>query len=239
MENIIKEFPDKSTRLKYSFIIALMLEIMFLALFAEISLIAEHFMKPAAKVKPLLISVVSLPHKKRVIVPHKKKAVPVKKIKKVIYKKPVIKRVIRKALVEKSVNPVKAYHVSVPVPMPAAPVVPVVRHPVVVRRVHRKISVSVLDKYFGEIKSKIVNNLVYPMYARKEGIEGYVNVLFKILKNGDLVFEKIEKSSQHGTLNRSAIKTIKISAPFMPFPNGINRNSLTFLIKIYFKLKRR
>ncbi len=233
MENITKEFPDKNARLKYSFIIALILEIMFLLLFAEISLIAKHFMKPAAKVKPLLISVVSLPHKKI--------QVPIKKIKKVIYKKPVIKRVIKKVLIKKSIKPapLKVHHVSVPMPAQVAPVAPIVKHAVVVHHAHKKIPASILDKYFGEIKAKVVGNLVYPYYARKEGMEGYVNVLFKILRNGDLVFEKIEKGSQYGTLNASAIKTIKISAPFMPFPKGISRNSLTFLIKIHFKLKRR
>lgn len=233
MENIIKEFPDKNARLKYSFIIALILEIMFLLLFAEISLIAKHFMKPVVKVKPLLISVVSLPHKKRML--------PVKKIKKAIYKKPVIKRVIKKVTVKRSIKPapLKVHHISVPMPAQAAPVAPIVKHAVVVRPVHKKIPASILDSYFGEIKAKIVRNLVYPYYARKEGMEGYVNVLFKILRNGDLVFEKIEKGSQYGTLNASAIKTIKISSPFMPFPKGISRNSLTFLIKIHFKLKRR
>ena len=241
MENIVKEFPDKNTRLKYSFIIALILEIMFLLLFAEISLIAKHFIKPAKRVKPLLISVVSLPHKKKVIVPPKKRVIPVKKIKKVIYKKPVIKRVIKKVLIKKSIKsaPLKVHHVSVPMPAPSAPVAQVVKHAVVVHHAHKKIPASILDKYFGEIKAKVVRNLVYPYYARKEGMEGYVNVLFKILRNGDLVFEKIEKGSQYGTLNTSAIKTIKISAPFMPFPKGISRNSLTFLIKIHFKLKRR
>ncbi|MCL4321855.1 MAG: energy transducer TonB [Deltaproteobacteria bacterium] len=241
MENIIKEFPNKNARLKYSFIIALILEIMFLLLFAEISIIAGHFIKPAKKVKPLLISVVSLPHKKKVLVPPKKRVVPVKKIKKVVYKKPIIKKVIKKVLVKKSIKPApfKVRHVSIPMPAPAVPVVPVVQHAVAYHHAHKKIPASILDKYFGEIKAKVVRNLVYPYYARKEGMEGYVNVLFKILRNGDLVFEKIEKGSRYGTLNASAIKTIKISAPFMPFPKGISRNSLTFLIKIHFKLKRR
>ncbi|MHB8231926.1 MAG: energy transducer TonB [bacterium] len=237
MENIIEEFPDKNTRLKYSFVIALILEIMFLLLFAEISIIAKHFMKPVKKVKPLLISVVSLPHKKKITVPHKKRPLPVKKIKKVIYKKPVIKRVTVKRSIKPA--PFKVRHVSVPEPAPVALAAPIVQHAAPVQQTHKKIPASVLDKYFGEIKAKVVRNLVYPYYARKEGMEGYVNILFKILKNGDLVFERIEKGSQYGTLNASAIKTIKISSPFMPFPKGINRNSLTFLIKIHFKLKRR
>ena len=241
MENIIKEFPDKNARLKYSFIIALILEIIFLLLFAEISIIAEHFIKPVVKAKPMLISVVNFQHKKKIIVPPKKRVVPVKKIKNVIYRKPVIKRVIKKVLIKKSIKPapLKVHHVSVPIPAPVAPATPIVKHAVVVQHAHKKIPASILDKYFGEIKAKVVRNLVYPYYARKEGMEGYVNVLFKILRNGDLVFEKIEKGSQYGTLNASAIKTIKISAPFMPFPKGISRNSLTFLIKIHFKLNRR
>ena len=235
MENIVKEFPDKNLRLKYSFIFAVILEIMFLVILAEVVAIAKQYSKHVKKTHPLLISVVTMPHpkKKKIVVPPKKRVVHIKKVKKVVIRKPVIKPVP----VVKPVMPVIAVRqvqsASVPVIPYSAPVVKPLRS------VRTKIPVSLLDKYFGEIKAKIVGNLIYPMYARKEGMEGYVNVLFKILRNGDLVFEKIEKNSQYGTLNRSAIKTIKISAPFMPFPKGISRRSLTFLIKVHFKLKRR
>ena len=233
MENVIKEFPDKHTRLKYSFFIAIILEVIFLLLIAEVSIMINNYMKPVKRVKPMLISVISVPKKKKAVMHHKKKAVPVKKIKKVVYKKPIIKKIAR---VVKAVKPIKVN--QIPVTSPMASVNPVIQQPAVYH-VQTKIPASVLDKYFAEIKSKIVNNLVYPRYARKEGMEGYVNVLFKISKNGNLIFEKIEKGSQYGTLNTSAVKTIKISSPFIPFPNGIKRNSLTFLIKIHFKLKRR
>ncbi len=230
MENIIKNPPDKNTRLKYSFVIALILEIMFLLLIAEISVIAKHFVKPIKKAKPMLISVVSIPHKKKVVIPPKKKVVPVKKL----------KRIVKKISVKKSVKPApfKVNHVSIPMPTPAVPIAPIVRYVPIVSHVLKKIPINVLDKYFGEIKSKIVSNLVYPTLAKKEGMEGYVTMLFKILKNGDLVFEKINKTSRYNILNKSAIETIKISAPFMPFPKGIPRDSLTFLIKIHFKLDR-
>ena len=233
MENVIKEFPDKNIRLKYSFFIAIILEVIFLLLIAEVSIMVKNYMKHAKHVKPMLISVVSIPKKKKAVVHHKKKVVPVKKIKKVVYKRPVIKKIQR---VVSAVKPIKVS--QIPVASPMAVVHPVIQQPQVYH-VQTKIPASVLDKYFAKIKSKIVDNLVYPRYARKEGMKGYVNVLFKILKNGDLVFERIEKSSQYGTLNRSAIKTIKISAPFPAFPNGIKRNSLTFIIKIHFKLKNR
>lgn len=233
MEYSIKEFPDKNTRLKYSFAAAIILEIMFLLFFSEISIIVRHFIKPVKKAKPLLISIVSVPHKKMVAVPPKKKAVPVKKIRKIIYKNPVIRRVVKPA-------PLEAKHVSIPVPPPEAPVTAIIASRVEpVESSNNRIPASVLDKYFGEIKSKIEENLVYPQSARREDMEGYVKVLFKILKNGDLVFEKIKKSSQYGVLDSSALKTLKISAPFMPFPKGINSDSLTFLIKIHFKLNRR
>jgi TonB family protein len=233
MENIVKEFPDKNTRLKYSFFIAIILEVIFLLLIAEISIMVKNYMKPVKRVKPMLISVISVPKKKKAVVHHKKKVVPVKKIKKVVYKKPVIRKIQR---IVRKVKPINVN--KIPVTSPMAVVHPIIQQPQVYH-VETKIPASVLDKYFAKIKSKIVNNLVYSRYARKEGMKGYVDVLFKILRNGDLVFERIEKSSQYGTLNRSAIKTIKISAPFPAFPNGIKRNSLTFLIKIHFKLKNR
>ncbi len=233
MENIIREFPDKNTRLKYSFVIALILEIIFLLLIAEVSIILKNYLKPIEHVKPMLISIINVPRKKKAIVNHKKKVVPVKKLKKILYKKPVIKRV-KKVL--KAINPVKFNRI--PVSVPLAAVSPVIQHPAVYQA-SKSASVSLLDKYFGEIKAKIESNLIYPRYARRQGMEGNVKVLFKILRDGDLVFEKIDKSSIYNVLNSSAIKTIRISAPFMPFPSGINRDSMTFLIKIHFKLNRR
>ena len=232
MENIIREFPDKSTRLKYSFIIALILEIIFLLLIAEVSIILENHLKPVKHVKPMLISIINAPRKKKATIHHKKKVVPVK-IKKILYKKPVIKRV-KKVL--KAINPVKFNRI--PISVPLAAVSPVIQHPAVYQT-SKSVSVSLLDKYFGEIKAKIESNLIYPRYARRQGMEGNVKVLFKILRDGDLVFEKINKSSIYNVLNSSAIKTIRISAPFMPFPRGINRDSMSFLIKIHFKLNRR
>lgn len=233
MENIIREFPDKNTRLKYSFVIALILEIIFLLLIAEVSMILKNYLKPVERVKPMLISIINVHKKKKATIHHKKKAVPVK-IKKILYKKPVIKRV-KKVL--KAINPVKFNRIPVSVPL-AASVSPVIQHPAVYQD-SKSVSVSLLDKYFGEIKAKIESNLIYPRYARRQGMEGNVKVLFKILRDGDLVFEKIDKSSIYNVLNSSAIKTIRISAPFMPFPRGINRDSMTFLIKIHFKLNRR
>jgi protein TonB len=233
MEYIIKEFPDKNARLRYSFAVAVVIEIMFLLLFAEISIIVKNFIKPIKRVKPLLISVVNTPHKKKAAVSPKKKAVPVKKIRKVMYKKPLIKRVVKPA-------PFKVRHISIPVPATEIPLATMVASSVKpVRSSNARIPVSVLDKYFGEIKSKIEENLVYPRSARRNGMEGYVEVLFKLLRNGNLVFEKIRQPSEYRILDDSAIKTIKISSPFMPFPKGINRDSLTFLIKIHFKLNQR
>jgi TonB family protein len=233
MEYIIREFPDKNTRLRYSFAVAAILEIMFLLLFAEVSIILKNYIKPIKKVRPLIISVVNTPHKKKVAVPPKKNAVPVKDIRKIIHKKPLIKRIVKPV-------PFKVRHISIPVPPTEIPVPAMVASNIEpVRSSNIKIPVSVLDKYFGEIKSKIEENLVYPGSARRDGKEGYVEVLFKLLRNGNLVFEKIRQPSEYGTLNESAIKTIKISSPFIPFPNGINRNSLTFLIKIHFKLNQR
>jgi len=235
MEHIIKEFPDKNVRLKYSFVVAVILEIMFLLLFAEISIIVKNFIKPIKRARPLLISIVNTPqtHKKKAAVHPKKKAVPVKKIRKMMHKKPLIKRVVKSP-------PFKVRHISIPMPATEIPVATMVASSVKpVRSSNARIHVSVLDKYFGEIKSKIEENLVYPRSARRNGMEGYVEVLFKLLKNGDLVFEKIRQPSEYRILDDSAIKTIKISSPFMPFPKGINRDSLTFLIKIHFKLNRR
>ncbi len=236
MENIIKEFPDKNSRLKYSFIFALILEIMFLVVLAEVVALAKQYAKQAKKSHPLLISVVTMPHQKKLAVPHKKKVVHKKKVKKTVIKKTIIKQVP----VATPVMPIMPVIAARQVKSPSIPYIPYSAPAVKPRHsISEKIPASVLDKYFGEIKAKIVSNLIYPMYARKEGMEGYVNVLFKILKNGDLVFARIEKNSQYGTLNRSAIKTVKISAPFIPFPKRIKKHSLTFLIKIHFKLKRR
>lgn len=243
MENKFLRYHGRKTRLGYSFVSALILEVFFLAAIGNIVLLVRHYIHPLGKVHALSISVVDIPVKKKVKVAVKKKVVKVKHIEK------VVKKIVEKHIVIRSVPVNRPVVVrNVPVNRPVVPVLAPIQAPSasiaappapmnLPKDSNKKIPLSVLDKYFGEIKGKIESNLVYPGYAKREGMDGYVTVMFKILRDGSLVFARIKDSSSHEILNSSALKTIRISSPFPGFPEGIHKSSLTFLIKINFKLE--
>lgn len=68
-----------------------------------------------------------------------------------------------------------------------------------------------IDQLIQDIEGK----LIYPIEARKLGIEGMVYVQFVINKNGKLNQLKIGKSA-HALLNNSAIEVVQQLKPFVP-----------------------
>jgi len=91
--------------------------------------------------------------------------------------------------------------------------------------------------YFSLIREKIEQNKIYPEVARKKGITGKVKLNFSILSNGDIREIKILSSSGNDILDNSAIETIKRIIPFPPFPKDLQKDSISFVITISYKLK--
>ncbi len=77
-------------------------------------------------------------------------------------------------------------------------------------------------KYLSKIRKILQENLEYPHFAKKAGIEGVATVHFCIKADGSLPGHslKIIKSSGSSALDKQAIETVQNSAPFTAPPKG-------------------
>ncbi len=76
-----------------------------------------------------------------------------------------------------------------------------------------------LNEHFAYIRDKILGNVSYPDMARRMGWQGKVLLSFVITDNGSVRAFKIIQSSGYIVLDKSAIKTVRDTAPF-PRPPG-------------------
>ena len=92
------------------------------------------------------------------------------------------------------------------------------------------ISLDTHDKryvsYATIIKGRIMANWKYPEQAKKNLIEGKLMVIFSLDKSGNLKRMEIVKGSRFEILDSEAIRAIKSSAPFPPFPPSITVSRL-------------
>ena len=73
--------------------------------------------------------------------------------------------------------------------------------------------------YFSQLQAYIESRKYYPRTARKQGIEGRVEVSFTLMKNGEA--SDIHCSGAHRLLNHAASRAIKKSLPFPAPPDDI------------------
>lgn len=92
-----------------------------------------------------------------------------------------------------------------------------------------------VKKYLAKLRKSLQDNLEYPYYAKKAGIEGVTVVCFCVKKDGSMPTHslKIIKGSGHAVLDRHALETVQNSAPFPSPPNG----ELEVTIPVSFTIK--
>ncbi|MCX8092864.1 MAG: energy transducer TonB [Candidatus Goldbacteria bacterium] len=90
---------------------------------------------------------------------------------------------------------------------------------------------------YDYIKRKIQENKKYPYQARKENIEGVVEIQFSISGDGMLKNINIIKSSGFTILDEEAIATIKRAAPYPEIKNRLNINNLQLQVKLIYKIE--
>lgn len=83
-----------------------------------------------------------------------------------------------------------------------------------------KLSEEKVAQYLSYLRRHLKNNLLYPQFAKKIGLEGSVVVCFCIKADGSVPHKsiKIQKSSGHQILDKQAIETVTTSAPFEKAP---------------------
>lgn len=78
-----------------------------------------------------------------------------------------------------------------------------------------------LDRWRDRIER--MGNLHYPDSARREGLEG--SLILEVALNSDGTIRELEvrRAADHQVLNRSALRILRLSSPFEPFPESLSR----------------
>ena len=73
-------------------------------------------------------------------------------------------------------------------------------------------------------KIELIGNLNYPEEARKQKIYGQLRMLVTVLPDGSIHDITILKSSGHRVLDDAAVRIVRLSAPFAPFPPALRKD---------------
>jgi protein TonB len=75
------------------------------------------------------------------------------------------------------------------------------------------------------VKVERIGNLNYPSQARQQKIFGKLQLTVSIRSNGTLEGVEVTKSSGQRILDAAAVRIVKLSAPFAPFPEDIRKDT--------------
>lgn len=75
------------------------------------------------------------------------------------------------------------------------------------------------------VKVERIGNLNYPSQARQQKIFGKLQLMVSIRSNGTLEAVEVTKSSGQRILDAAAVRIVKLSSPFAPFPEEIRKNT--------------
>lgn len=91
-------------------------------------------------------------------------------------------------------------------------------------------------RYQDMVKQKIEESRRYPLWAKKQGIEGTAYLYFTVLPNGLGHNVQLVQSSGSNILDAEAISTVKRASPFPPIPKEISNSSVGMEVAIVFSL---
>jgi protein TonB len=98
-------------------------------------------------------------------------------------------------------------------------------------RIKRLTSLSTVSRadafYLNSWRRKIesVGNLNYPQKARKDKLYGSLRLMVAILADGSLKEVELLDSSGHKVLDDAAIRIVRLSAPYAPFPDELRKST--------------
>lgn len=75
------------------------------------------------------------------------------------------------------------------------------------------------------VKVERVGNINYPQEARDRNIQASLQMTVAIKANGDIENIEINRSSGHKFLDRAAMRIVRMSAPFDPFPPNLKKDT--------------
>ena len=98
-------------------------------------------------------------------------------------------------------------------------------------RIRRLTSLSTASRadafYLNSWRRKIesIGNLNYPQEARKDKLYGSLRLMVAILADGSLKEVELLDSSGHKVLDDAAIRIVRLSAPYAPFPDELRKST--------------
>jgi protein TonB len=87
--------------------------------------------------------------------------------------------------------------------------------------VSTKSAIDAAYLYRWQEKVEMVGNINYPDEARRKKLYGNLRLLVTLVPNGAVLKVEVLKSSGHRTLDQAAIRIVRMSAPFPPFPKEL------------------
>jgi len=93
-------------------------------------------------------------------------------------------------------------------------------------------------RYQDMVKQRIEAARRYPLWAKKQGIEGVTHLYFTVLSGGAGQDIRIIRSSGSVILDEEAVATVKRASPFPPIPKEISRSSVGMEVAIVFSLNK-
>ncbi|MBL8515391.1 MAG: energy transducer TonB [Betaproteobacteria bacterium] len=75
------------------------------------------------------------------------------------------------------------------------------------------------------VKVERVGNINYPQEARDRNIQASLQMTVAIKANGDIENIEISRSSGHKFLDRAAMRIVRMSGPFEPFPPALKKDT--------------
>jgi protein TonB len=98
-------------------------------------------------------------------------------------------------------------------------------------KVHRITSVATLQsddaryQFEWQQKVELVGNKYYPEEARRKKISGDVRLVVALLPDGSIKRIDVLSSSGKSVLDQAAIRSVKLAAPFAPFPSELREKA--------------
>ncbi len=99
-----------------------------------------------------------------------------------------------------------------------------------------ELSATERQHYLAALVAAINRNKFYPRASRRRAEEGRVVVNFVIQRNGELSDLAIVESSGYKRLDEAALKTLRRTTPFKPFPPNVRRDTWPIKVPIAFSL---
>lgn len=93
-----------------------------------------------------------------------------------------------------------------------------------------------LMKYINTIQQSIVNNMNYPLSAKKAGFQGTTKLSLRLSSQGKLENILVKESSGYKILDENAITVAKSLVYYPPFPSSVDQEDIWVDIPIVYQL---